>query len=142
MQGLRVLALLLIVILWWNSERLEQPPSGPDGSGQGVIEAAFENQRSDLMVTATGRVMRVLSDDLKGSRHQRFIIELPSGHSVLVAHNIDLALRVPDLEEGASITVRGEYEWNEKGGVIHWTHHDPRGRHEDGYVEYRGQRYG
>lgn len=140
-QGLRLVALVALAIAWVVSQRVEQPPSTSGSSPEG-IEAAFENRTSNLMVTATGRVIKVLADDLEGSRHQRFLVELPSGLSILIAHNIDLAPRVPDLEKGASITIRGEYEWNEKGGVIHWTHHDPQGRHEAGWVEYRGQRYG
>ena len=149
---LRLGALVLFGIAWLYLQYHEQQsPSqntptqtGPaqTAPAEGVLEQAFENRTSDLMVTATGRVKRVLADDNKGSRHQRFLVEFPSGLSILVAHNIDLAPRVPDLEVGASITVRGEYEWNDKGGVVHWTHHDPRGRHEDGWIEYRGQRYG
>jgi len=41
----------------------------------------------------------------------------------------------------AEITIRGEYEWNDKGGVIHWTHRDPRGRHENGWIQFNGIRY-
>jgi hypothetical protein len=143
-QGLRLVALVVILLAWVYNQRHEQPASGPlpRSASQGRIEAAFENQTSNLMVTATGRLVKVLSDDSQGSRHQRFLVELPSGLSVLIAHNIDLAPRVPDLKKGESITIHGEYEWNEKGGVIHWTHHDPRGHHEDGWVEYRGRRYG
>ena len=105
------------------------------------IERAFAEQRGDLWVEVEGRVDRVLSDDLEGSRHQRFILELASGHTVLVAHNIDLAPRVPDLEVGFSLRIRGEYEWNPQGGVIHWTHHDPGGRREGGWIEHAGTRY-
>jgi hypothetical protein len=75
----------------------------------------------------------VLSDDNQGSRHQRFILKLESGHTVLVAHNIDLADRVP-LTRGDVVTLRGRYEWNDRGGVIHWTHHDPEGRGPGGWI--------
>jgi hypothetical protein len=106
----------------------------------GAIEAAFRAQRSDVQVLASGRVRATLRDDNDGSRHQRFILELASGHTVLVAHNIDLAPRAP-LERGDLVAINGEYEWNERGGVVHWTHHDPQGRHEGGWIEYRGRRY-
>ena len=87
-----------------------------------------------------GSVERVLADDNEGSRHQRFILELSSGHTVLVAHNIDLAPRVP-LARGDSLGVKGEYEWTDRGGVLHWTHHDPQRRHEGGWIEHEGETY-
>ncbi len=92
-------------------------------------------------VEGSGMVTRVLSDDNDGSRHQRFVLELSSGRTVLVAHNIDLAPRIPGLEGGDSVSFFGEYETNDRGGVIHWTHHDPQGRHVDGWLEHRGRRY-
>lgn len=104
------------------------------------VLAAFRAQRSDLQVQVRGIVDRVLSDDDEGSRHQRFILELANDHTLLVAHNIDLAPRVP-LEAGDELTAHGEYEWNPKGGVLHWTHHDPRGTHVGGWIEHDGTRY-
>ena len=104
-------------------------------------QRAFENRQSDLIVTLTARVIRTLSDDNEGSRHQRFIIETSQGQSVLVAHNIDLAKRLNGLSSGDEIRIKGEYEWNDKGGVIHWTHHDPKGRHEGGWIEWHGERF-
>ena len=91
------------------------------------------------MVTVDAHVAKSLPDDREGSRHQRFLIELATGHSILVAHNIDLADRIP-LERGDSIRLRGQFEWNEKGGVIHWTHRDPKGQHEGGWIEHAGTR--
>lgn len=95
--------------------------------------------RAGEWVLVTGTVVRVLGDDNQGSRHQRFIIEFSGQRTLLVAHNIDLADRVP-LAKGDTVTVRGQYEPNDRGGVIHWTHHDPQGG-AGGWVEYRGGRY-
>lgn len=85
-------------------------------------------------VVWVGIVVVVLVDDLQGSRHQRFIIELASGQTLLIAHNIDLAPRINTLSSGDRIEFFGEYEWNEQGGVVHWTHYDPAGNHEDGWI--------
>jgi hypothetical protein len=113
----------------------------PARIGDEALAEAFRSRRSDLLVEGRGVVERVLSDDSKGSRHQRFILRLSSGQTLLVAHNIDLADRVP-LAVGDEVAFRGVYEWNDKGGVIHWTHRDPRGRRPGGWLEHAGKRYG
>jgi hypothetical protein len=94
-----------------------------------------------LSVSFSGSVSRVLSDDNDGSRHQRFILSLSSGQTLLVAHNIDLAPRIAGLREGDRVRFYGEYEWNDQGGVIHWTHADPAGRHLAGWLEHEGRKY-
>ena len=106
-----------------------------------AIGRAFENRANAAQVTGEGAVIRLLSDDLNGSRHQRFIVELASGQTLLISHNIDLAPRIDGLEVGDSVRFNGEYVWNEKGGVVHWTHRDPRGRHVAGWVVHNGKTY-
>jgi Protein of unknown function (DUF3465) len=106
-----------------------------------AVEQAFQAQASDVQVEGEGVVAKLLKDDYDGSRHQRFILALPSGRTLLVAHNIDLAPRLDALREGDSVKFSGEYEWNNKGGVLHWTHHDPAGRHPGGWLEHQGRRY-
>ena len=56
-------------------------------------------------------------------------------------HNIDIAPRVDALEVDDSVRFNGEYVWNEKGGVVHWTHHDPRGRHASGWLIHNNKTY-
>ncbi|WP_375740398.1 DUF3465 domain-containing protein [Pseudomonas boanensis] len=107
----------------------------------GQLREAFEQRRSNLQVEGAGVVAKVLRDDQKGSRHQRFILRTTDGLSLLVAHNIDLAPRVEGLSEGDEVIFFGEYEWNDKGGVIHWTHHDPQGRHIGGWLKHKGRTY-
>ncbi|MEB5557946.1 DUF3465 domain-containing protein, partial [Vibrio cholerae] len=94
-----------------------------------VLQQAYQSQQSDLQVQGFGQVAKVLPDDNDGSIHQKFILKLNSGQTLLVAHNIDLAPRIPNLKVGDSVEFYGEYEWNKKGGVLHWTHKDPQNRH-------------
>lgn len=115
-------------------------PSAAGADRVGTVERLYAENRSDVFVEVRGVVDRVLADDNEGSRHQRFILELGSGHTVLVAHNIDLAPRVP-MGRGDRLELRGEYEWNERGGVLHWTHRDPKGRHEGGWIKFAGRTY-
>ena len=149
----RMLPLLLalgaiIAFQWWNRQSAEVAPEAtepvtltlPTG-GPDPIAAAYANQQSGVPVTGEGTVSRILDDDTAGGRHQRFILQLGSGQTVLVAHNIDLAPRIDALREGDAVAFRGEYEWNDKGGVVHWTHHDPQGQHADGWLKHGGRTY-
>ncbi len=134
--GIALIVVAALVVQWL--ERSAPIPAGEDGAAR--IVRAFQEQQSDVWVETAGRVQRVLADDNEGSRHQRFIVALAGGHTVLVAHNIDLAERVP-LSSGDEVTVRGEYEWNAQGGVLHWTHHDPRNRIDGGWIRHEGRTF-
>jgi ABC-type glycerol-3-phosphate transport system substrate-binding protein len=106
-----------------------------------VLAEAYANRQSGVEVEGDGTVVKLLGDDSLGDRHQRFILRLASGQTVLVAHNIDVAAPVEPLAVGDVLSFRGEYEWNDKGGVIHWTHHDPQGQHAPGWLKHRSRTY-
>ncbi len=114
-------------------------PSGPL-SGEDAILDAFKKGRSDLIVEVHAVVKKILPDDDVGDRHQKFIVKLSGGHTLLVAHNIELAPRAP-VADGDRVEIKGEYEWSEQGGVLHWTHHDPDKRHQDGFIRHNGKTY-
>lgn len=111
------------------------------GLDDSEVVRAQKSKLNNIQVLGAAKVTRILPDDLKGSRHQRFILSLSTGTTVLVAHNIDLAARIPDIAIGDIVEFYGEYEWNAKGGVVHWTHHDPGRRHVDGWLLHRGSKY-
>jgi len=127
-----------------SSDQAEISKSNEIASSTGsdsALASAFENKTGNLQITGKGTVSKILKDDTNGSRHQRFILRLDSGQTLLVAHNIDLAPRINTLREGDILMFNGEYEWSAKGGVIHWTHHDPNGRHAAGWLKHNGQIY-
>ncbi|RYZ96858.1 MAG: DUF3465 domain-containing protein [Moraxellaceae bacterium] len=102
---------------------------------------AVVEKSKKVQVEGVGNVIKILPDDTHGSKHQKFIIRTPEGTSVLIAHNIDLAKRIINLKRGDTVHFFGEYVWNEKGGVVHWTHHDPDGRHIGGWLKHKGVIY-
>ena len=110
-------------------------------AGDAALARAFDDHASGLEVEGAGTVERVLADDLEGSRHQRFILRLASGQTLLVAHNIDVAPRVSGLRAGDAVAFRGVYEWSGQGGTVHWTHHDPSGDHAPGWLRHGGRTY-
>jgi hypothetical protein len=143
MKKLPVVLVIIFALAGVLAENLEvlQPSTQASNTGETQLAIAFENQQSDLQVRGSGTVIHVLPDDTRGSQHQKFILKLSSGQKLLIAHNIDLAPRISALREGDSVEFFGEYEWNTKGGVVHWTHHDPAGRHEDGWLKHKGKSY-
>jgi hypothetical protein len=127
------------VYYFYQQGNLGETSAGTDTDTS--IAQPAENWRSGQQIRSQGTVIRILSDDNEGSRHQRFIVQHASGRTLLIAHNIDVAPRVGSLRNGDTVAFYGQYESNDKGGVIHWTHHDPQGRHTDGWLEHIGQRY-
>jgi hypothetical protein len=131
MKKLSTLVIVIVIAIsqWLNS------------SDASSLQTAFENQQSDVQVQGVGTVIKVLRDDNKGSRHQKFLLKVSSNQTILIAHNIDLAPRINSISKGDTIHFNGEYEWSNKGGVVHWTHHDPNKRHVDGWLKHEGKTY-
>lgn len=115
------------------------PPVSGGQDDQEVLNAQAQQMRK-VEVTMSGPVFKMLPDDTKGLPHERWLMQLSNGSTVLIAHDTKLAPRVP-LNNGDRVRIHGEYIWNDKGGVIHWTHHAPNGRHEPGWIEFNGQKY-
>ena len=107
----------------------------------GRVAEAFKNRESNVMVEVEGRVILLLPDikDVKGAL-QQFVIELENGHRLLVSHNIDIAPAVP-AGVSSIVQIKGEYDWSDTGGTIHWTHRDRAGERAGGWIEYNGTRY-
>lgn len=145
-KNVLLLVVLLVVAYFSSNQSRVKPPQRDDTQttatdSDQILSAAFENHRRNVEVQGSGKVARILPDDTEGLRHQKFILRLASGQELLVAHDIDFADRIPDLEKGDVIEFRGEYEWNPQGGVLHWTHRDSKGRHPDGWLKHNGQIY-
>ncbi len=132
MRRTRVFALALLLAACVAAPQADDP----------AIVRDYQQHRSNVEVTADGTVVRVLADRTGPSGpHQQFLVKLSSGDlTVLVEHNLTVGARVP-VAEGDHVVVHGEYVWNAEGGLIHFTHHDPRGTHEGGFIQDRGKTY-
>jgi len=135
-----VVFLLALYIGWGQLDR-SNDSAGITDQSEAVLASAFKEHKNGIQVEGRGVVIKILPDDNYGSRHQRFILRLNSGQTLVVAHNIDLAPKLSFLKEMDVVTFNGEYEWNSKGGVLHWTHRDPKGRHVAGWLKHNGQVY-
>ncbi len=120
---------------------LPNASAGSISKSDRILQRAWRLHQSEFQVTVAGKVIVLLSDDHEGDRHQRFIVELESGQTILVVHNIDLALRIKKLRKNAKVKVRGEYIWNSQGGLVHFTHDARYGDHPGGWVKFRGKKY-
>ncbi|TAK90385.1 MAG: DUF3465 domain-containing protein [Burkholderiaceae bacterium] len=138
---LSALALIAALYLGWGQLQGNHAVAEGPATADALIARAVSEHASGIRVNGEGVVTRVFSDDKFGSRHQRFILRLASGQTVLVAHNIDLAPRVAGLKAGDTVAFSGIYEWNARGGVVHWTHRDPRGAHAAGWLKHNGETY-
>jgi hypothetical protein len=118
---------------------------GSDAGSNAAVYDAWQSGRSHVEVTASGSVARVLGERPGPSGvHEGFLLHLrgSEGHglTVRVEDNVDLTGPIP-LRSGDDVTVRGEYIYDSRGGLIHYTHHDPRGHHAGGFVRVNGRLY-
>lgn len=119
---------------------MRRPPNGRDDSPGGDGRPPFDQRHDAAWIAASGVVVRLIPDARDDrARHQRFVVRVRGGQTVLVAHNTELAGRVP-LSLGDRVRLRGLYEWNDLGGLVHWTHRDPMGG-DGGFLEHRRKRY-
>ncbi len=113
---------------------------GPD---DGAVCRAYANQHSRVEVIADGSVVRLLGTQLGPSGpHEGFLLRLRRGCTltVRVETSVDFTGPIP-LHAGDVVVVKGEYEYDVLGGVIHFTHRELYGRHAGGYVELHGTYY-
>jgi hypothetical protein len=145
-KGVLLLATVLTAICFATAFAADEQIAAPVNSPQyqvsdSILANAFAKNLSNVQVEGQGTVIKLLPDDNNGSKHQRFIIRLDSGQTLLVAHNIDIAPKIETLKVDDTLLFFGEYEWNAKGGVIHWTHHDSKGQHANGWIKHAGITY-
>ena len=118
---------------------------GTDTVSNAAIYDAWRSGQSHLEVTASGSVARVLGlRNGPSGEHEGFLLHLrgAEGHglTVRVEDNTDITGPM-DVHAGDDAVVRGEYIYDPRGGIIHYTHHDPRGHHVSGYVRVNGRTY-
>ena len=142
-----ILFVAVLAVAWWLESRKEgeRPRGAPAGDGRaeapaeaaatGALREAIRGKRSGVWVEGEGRIVHLLPDDRVPPRHQLCLVELDFGHTIKISHNVDLAPKVP-WKKGDRLAFRGRFEWNDKGGVVHWTHHDPQGRREGGWLRH------
>ena len=124
-----------------RAERAAPPAAaGAQAREDGSLQRAIAARARDTLVTGRGTVVRLLRDDREGSPHQRILVRVKGGGTVLLSHNLELGQRIAPLAVGDELEFAGEFEWNDRGGVVHWTHPDPRGRHRAGWIRHLGRR--
>jgi len=108
--GLKKLVFIIAILgAYYAYERFLIPDFPANNAPQVSAQSSQPSARSSpasvqwhsgQQVRGIGTATRILSDDNDGSRHQRFILRLASGQTVLIAHNIDLAPRISSLSTG------------------------------------------
>ena len=125
-----------------NAKKLESKiVSSAANINAGAIPEAYGAHRNLPQVQGIGIVVKLLKDDTNGLQHQKFLLKVSDNITILVAHNVDLAPRVGNIKIGDMVAFKGEYVYTPKGGTVHWTHKDPHGNHESGWLQHNGKKY-
>lgn len=116
------------------------PAGVPFAVDDGQIIQAQSQQARKVELTVTAPIKKLLREEDYREPHQRFLLILSNGTTVLVANDLKYGTFAP-VQEGNVVRIHGEYIWNEKGGVLHWTHKSDEPNHESGYIDFNGMRY-
>lgn len=105
-----------------------------------IIRAVNDQRRVDYVEGGNMVVSKVLPDDRSGLQHQKWVVRLSNGKQMEAVYNLDMCPRV-QIKEGDKIAMGGQFVWTNKGALLHWLHHDPRGNRPDGFVYANGKFY-
>ncbi len=92
-----VLAIVIYLLAQQGKDALNGSSIASESAA--TVQDAYAARQSDVQIHGTGIVKKVLPDDRKGLQHQKFILQIDSGQTLLVAHNIDVAPRLPGLKK-------------------------------------------
>ncbi|QDV06373.1 hypothetical protein Poly30_18820 [Planctomycetes bacterium Poly30] len=119
-----------------------ETPAPKQRDDTALIRQLFNGMVSDRQVEAEGEIVHILPDDTDETPHQLFLVELSNGITLKISHNTKVAPYVP-IKKGDTIRFYGEYEYNSKGGVVHWTHRTQgtTNKHPHGWLLHKGKKY-
>ena len=142
MRKLRLLTIILVILAgsaWWYNPSILANLGFIKGD-EDLIVSAWQQKRSNIHVQFEARVILKLPDEDDYDNSQKFLVVLENGHRLLISHDLDFSTRVPILVNSL-IRVKGEYDWNGTGGMVHWTHKDISDQRDGGWIELNNQRY-
>ncbi len=108
-----------------------------------LLNALNKQTELTFVEIKSAQVVKLLRNDNRGARHQRWLIQLTNSKPILAVYNIDLSDKIP-LSPGDIIDLAGELKFDEKKKtpLIHWLHDDPQQKRKNGYVIHNGKKYG
>lgn len=109
---------------------------------QAVLERALRDKAQDQLLVVVGWVTGILPDvERDGVSYQRFEVRLVNRQHLLIEHDLHRSTRVEGIKAGSELLIRGRYFWNEQGGVLRYTHHDPEQKRPDGWIRFKHRNY-
>lgn len=140
LQKSLIASLLLITSFQsWAAPQEVVPGEVQDDSQ--IVQAVQAQKNAYYVEAGNLTVEALLKDDTNGLPHQKWVAKLSNGKKINIVYNLDMGVKVP-LHVGDKFAVGGQFIWTPQGGLVHWTHEDPKQTRPDGYVLYDNVIYG
>lgn len=110
-------------------------------AGADHIEFLYKQQRGGSKVSSIGHIAKLFADQQSPYAAQMILIRLSSGRKLLIKHNIEKSIPLPNLLVGEMLTFSGTYRWNSKGGMVLSTHLQPEKPQRSGWLKYQDVTY-